>query len=275
MASPALAAGDGNGSREVMTMAEDGTVSTWNGNGTLRWSRCARNANQSCGAPDLPLNASPVVADVNNDGQQDVIAGNEGTLWAFDANSGTVLWQLVLWQPHRQPFALASTPTVVSVNGHARVFEHATIDFDKNLQRNAGDLDAVYSRTSPSALGPSAWPTFRHDTLRGESSVPLPPPLPIEQTPNGKYVIHSYRDLLGRSPSGDELRFGVGIVASRGRRAFEQGLVYSNEWAGHGAGVSYPSFSISSRASCRHSAYTSGSGTAAGSVLIARWRSSM
>lgn len=56
---------------------------------------------------------------------------------------------------------------------------------------------------------------------------------PIGDTQLGHYVTRSYHDLLGRAPSSAELAAGVSEVSTSGRTAFEQGLVYSNEWTAH------------------------------------------
>jgi hypothetical protein len=230
MASPALVDVDGNGSAEIATMAEDGRVTMLNGNGTRRWTACNRDPGWACDRPDYGMNSSPVVADVDNDGAQEVIAVSERTLRVFNAATGAVEWATMLTQTSPS-FANAATPTVASIGGRARILVHGLLDAHPTNTRDNGDADSLWSFSAPNDLGPSAWPMFRQNAQRTGTALQM---LPIEETPNGKYVIHAYRDLIGRDPSAAELRYGVGVIASFGRAAFARNVVYSWQWIAHG-----------------------------------------
>ncbi len=229
MASPALADVDGNGTSEIATMAEDGRVTVLNGNGSVRWSQCNRDPGKPCDRADFGMNSSPVIADVDGDGKQEVIADSEDTLRVFDAATGTVEWSQLLWQPNRPTFANAASPAVASVGGKARVYVHGLVDADGNGARSNGDADSLWSFSSPTDLGPSAWPMFRQGPQRLGTALR---PVPIEQTLNGRYVIHAYHDLLNRAPSATELRNSYNALIIFGRQAMAQSLVFSQEWAG-------------------------------------------
>ena len=229
IASPALADVDGNGTSEIATMAEDGRVTVLNGDGSVRWSQCNRDDEKPCDRVDFGMNGSPVIADVDNDGKQEVIAASESTLRVFDAATGTVEWSRLLWRPDRPIFAIAATPAVASVGGKARVYVHAVVDADGNGQRGNGDADSLWGFSSSTDLGPSAWPLFRQGPSRTGSNFR---PKPLDQTLEGKYIIHAYRDLLGRAPTATELADKYHALVVFGRQGMALSLVYSNEWAG-------------------------------------------
>jgi hypothetical protein len=230
MASPALVDVDGNGASEIATMAEDGRVTVLNGNGSRRWTVCNRNPGQPCDRVDFSMNSSPVVADLDGDGQQEVVALSEHMLRVFDAATGTVEWSEMLWQPDRKPFANAATPAVASIGGKARLFVHGLIDAHADGIRGNGDADSLWSFSAANDLGPSAWPMFRQNAQRTGTALQT---VPIEQTPNGRYVIHAYRDLLFRDPTPAEIRYQVNVISAFGRAAFAHDVAYSWQWIGH------------------------------------------
>jgi hypothetical protein len=150
MASPALVDVDNNGRAEVATMAEDGRVTMLNGNGSVRWTVCNRNPGQPCDRVDFSMNSSPVVADLDADGVQEVVAVSEHMLRVFDSRNGTVEWSAMLWRADRMPFANAATPAIASINGKARIFVHGLID---------AHTDACAATATPTRCGRSAPPT--------------------------------------------------------------------------------------------------------------------
>ncbi len=230
MASPALADVDGDGRAEIATMAEDGRVTLLGGDGAVRWSRCDRDGAKPCDHVDFGMNSSPVIADVDGDGRLEVVADSESTVRVFDAATGAVEAEQLLWQPSRPIFANAATPAIAEVGGRARIYLHGLVDADGNGARSDGDADSLWSFSTQADLGAAPWPAFRQGPERLGTALR---PVPLDQTPSGRYVIHAYQDLLGRPPTSSELVSSCNVLAVFGRRAMAQQLVFSTEWAGH------------------------------------------
>lgn len=82
------------------------------------------------------------------------------------------------------------------------------------------------------------WTTFlaRELNLSSDMAPPTIEPYcspPLLGSPDGQYVAHSYHDLLGRTPTDQEVFAGISVVDKEGRASFEHDLVYSQQWATH------------------------------------------
>ena len=84
MPSPALGDVTGDGVPEVAIASFDGTLRVFRGNGQLLWQR----ALTAFGGPGGPIEASPIVADMNGDGRNDVGVGNNWGFFIMDGATG-------------------------------------------------------------------------------------------------------------------------------------------------------------------------------------------
>src|SRR5438270_6358156 len=80
--SPAIGDIDGDGRPDVAIAADDGKLYALRANGSLIFSRCIAN-DQVNGCP-LPIHASPSIADIDNNGHNEVLVGGEQWMTALD-----------------------------------------------------------------------------------------------------------------------------------------------------------------------------------------------
>jgi hypothetical protein len=84
MPSPALGDVTGDGVPEVAVASFDSVLRVYRGNGQVLWAR-ALTAN---GGPGGPIQASPIIADMNGDGRNDVGVGNNWGFFVMDGATG-------------------------------------------------------------------------------------------------------------------------------------------------------------------------------------------
>ncbi|QCB94998.1 FG-GAP repeat domain-containing protein [Cellulomonas shaoxiangyii] len=161
--SPAVGDIDGDGRPDVAFVAEDGLLYAYSGTGQRLWTRCAGNnpfAPPNTGvatATTCPgLHASPTIADVDNDGRQNVVIGGEQWLRAYDGN-GDLRYS---GETSAGTDPMTAAPTVVQVNGRTWIVE-ATAN---------GNRGKVFAWTTNTALGRADWPTFKHNMTRSGSN---------------------------------------------------------------------------------------------------------
>jgi hypothetical protein len=158
--SPAIADMNNDGFPDIVHLATNGGIYVFNRNGSLvfPWSN-VRYTTHTSGASE----SSPVVADINGDGFNDIICGGEeGQLVAMSGATATMLPGF--------PILLAGevrgTPAVADIDKDGKS-EIMLAGWDKNLY--VWDYDFPFS---PGQTPP--WPQFHHDARRtGFASAPL------------------------------------------------------------------------------------------------------
>jgi hypothetical protein len=83
--------GDDNGRPEVVVPSADGKVYAWRGNGSLLWSVAPNKVGEGGGE----MVTSAVIADMNGDGHQDVVAGNGWGTFILNGRDGSRLFDPV------------------------------------------------------------------------------------------------------------------------------------------------------------------------------------
>jgi hypothetical protein len=160
--SPAVGDINGDGRPDVAFVAEDGLLYAYSGSGQRLWTRCAGNNpyappnNGVATSSTCPgLHASPTIADIDNDGRQNVLVGGEQWLRGYDGN-GELRYS---GETAAGTDPMTAAPTVVSVNGKTWIVEVSSNSIN-------GARGRVFAWTTNTKLGRADWPTFKHDMSR-------------------------------------------------------------------------------------------------------------
>ncbi len=158
--SPALADMNNDGFLDIVHLGTNGGVYVYNRNGSILvpWSN-VRYTTFTSGASE----SSPVVADINGDGFNDIVCGGEeGQLTALSGATATVLPGF----PIQLSGEVRGTPALADVDKDGKT-EIVLAGWDKNVY--VWDYDFTFQ---PSGTPP--WPQFHHDARRtGFASAPL------------------------------------------------------------------------------------------------------
>ena len=156
-ASPALGDIDRDGKPEVVVGSYDGFVYAWNGDGSRAWRVKPDFAHP--GMTNTKSTAHPIIADLDGDGDQDVVAGTAVGLALLDGRKGTNLEADLIWQYRRSvAWSHESAPAVGWLDGGRHLVFTA---FDTPKSKT---LVAAYRL--PEVERPDAWPMFRHSATR-------------------------------------------------------------------------------------------------------------
>jgi len=156
--SPALGDLDNDGGLEVVIGSEDHYVYAWNGDGSLDWKVRPDFNHLGTGR----MHASPIIADINGDGVQDVAVGGEKGLALLDGISGSSLEAGLIWQDKMSLWSHESAPAVGVING------------SRHLVFTAFDTPGLKTRLAafelPNTSAEDAWPMLRRDAMRQGSA---------------------------------------------------------------------------------------------------------
>lgn len=192
---PAIGDIDGDGAKEVVVNSENGYIEAYEANGTRRWATCNANSRTACGT--TASHSGVVIADIDNDGRQEVIATSGVWLRVFDFGSKVLEAELRLSGTYAQLLHPASVPAVSELNGETIIVQSAY--FKSN--GHSGDVvggDYVRSTvfTTDQPLCAEDWPTFKRSPRRDSVQAARPPWHPFAC--GRPFVTQQYRDLLGR-----------------------------------------------------------------------------
>ncbi len=161
--SPAIADMNNDGFPDIVIASTDGRIAVYNRTGALLapWTTSRFSALTA-----TATEASPVVADINGDGLDDVVIGDEnGSLAALSGASGAMLPGF----PIQLEAEASGTPALCDCDNDGKS-EIAVVDYGGTL--HVWDYDFPFSPN-----GPAPWPQFHHDAERtGTSDTP---PLPV------------------------------------------------------------------------------------------------
>jgi peptidase C25-like protein/VCBS repeat protein/flagellar hook capping protein FlgD len=204
--SPALADMNGDGFNDIVVASSNGRVYVFDRNGAQvsPWTASSRFSTLTSDA----TRASPVVADINGDGVNDVVVGDEsGSLAALSGASGAMLPGF--------PIAMAAeasgTAALCDCDGDG-MSEIVTVDFGGTL--HVWDYDFPFS-----PAGPAPWPQFHHDARRtgwseAISVVGVEPELAVAPRTLELAAPHP-------NPAHGELQFALGVPIEESGAALE------------------------------------------------------
>jgi FG-GAP-like repeat len=163
MASPAIGNLFGDPTHlGVAVMDEAGFISAYTSTGYQAWVACGRDGGQHSCAAAGPHGAVSI-ADVNNDGQQDVVGMAEHYMQVFDGATGVAGTGMPEAQAvsDANTSAPASPPTIVSVSNRTWIVQATT---HGNLGPGGQQFLWIWSTGTP--LGAADWPTFHQNMSR-------------------------------------------------------------------------------------------------------------
>ncbi len=233
-ATPSLGNLDSDPQLEIATSANDGRFHVLEHDGTTKWTACGMWPNApsfDCqgGTKRFPGIVAPVsIADVDNDGQQELIGFIHTHLWILDGSNGAV--ERVSTPIADYGYAPKGQPTVVSHNGEALILLQYLHESASTLNgRNVGDDLTIVAMGTGSPLGASDWPMFGKDaanTASGESTWDA-----------GKWMSPwleaVYADLLGRPADQEGISFWSNQLAgSTSKSDLAYQFATTDEWLG-------------------------------------------
>ncbi len=144
MPSPALGDLEGNGHTDVAVSSADGIVRAYRGNGQQLWARQLTFNNTRAGGGAM----SPIIADMNGDGHNDVGVGNVWGYFVLDGRNGAILSELNTFLSYESAGAVG--------NFGPAGWKLVVSGFDTPNYRSRL---AAYSIPAPGVAPP--WPMFR------------------------------------------------------------------------------------------------------------------
>jgi VCBS repeat protein/S-layer family protein len=161
--SPALGDIDNDGRLEVVLGSDDNYVYAWNGDGSRLWRVRPDFAHLGTGR----MGASPIIADLDGDGDQDVAIGGEKGMALLNGASGASLEAGLIWQD-RMSFSWSheAAPAVGILHGKRHI---VFTGFD-----TPGRQTRIASYELPGSNADDAWPMFRRNATRQGSSDSVP-----------------------------------------------------------------------------------------------------
>jgi len=149
MPAPALGDLNGDGIPEVAVGSADGWLRAYHGNGSLMWAKRLTHF-VSPPSPGGPV-SSPIIADMNGDGHNDVGAGNDFGFFVVDGRNGNQIAEVNEWLAHESAGAVGKFGAnwQLIVDGF-------------NTPAHINELES-YSIPAPRATPP--WPMFRREPL--------------------------------------------------------------------------------------------------------------
>jgi hypothetical protein len=182
---------DNDGKPEVVVGTEGGYVDAYNGNGSRAWHTCV--AMTSC-SEDYPTYGSAVIADVDNDGQQEVVAALDKRIEVLNGASGA---------PEDMYLTNTASPSLPAVGTDAD--GNAVIALQRGGTKT-GSTNHLYVFSTGAKLCGADWPQFKKDARRSSfTSLSGPSWLPFDC--GRAFTDQQYQDFLGRAADAAGLNY--------------------------------------------------------------------
>jgi hypothetical protein len=192
---PAVADIDGNGDREVVVNTENGFLTAYEANGAEKWSTCNANGRPD-GCSGQVSHSGVVVADVDNDGVQEVVATSGVWLRVYDGRNKELEDEYVLPNSYDNLHP-SSVPSISELGGKTIIAQSAfyRAGGHSGAERN-GDYVRTAVVTTDQPLCAEDWPAFKRGPRRDSVQAARPPWHPFAC--GRPFVAQQYQDLLGR-----------------------------------------------------------------------------
>ncbi len=236
MGQPAVGDIDSDGRLEVVVGSEGGYVTAFDHNGTRKWAVCNAAATTAC-RDRLPTHGGVVIADVDNDGRQDVISALSQRLRIFEGANGSAKANVAL-SGGNGVLGPSGAAAVGEMNGKVIIAQA----YFSNLNGRQGTPAAGRTQirtdlyTTDLPLCREDWPAFKRGPARTSILRPRPPWHPFAC--GRPFVVQQYRDLLGREPDTAGLTYWTMQLRTSwsGPRVVE-GFMNSPEFGGRAAPI--------------------------------------
>lgn len=191
---PAVGDITGDGRPEVVVGTEGGYVAAYAHTGYRRWAVCNSSAEYpQC--PSAPSHGGAVIADVDDDGSQEVISTLEQRVRVFNGPNGAIEAQFRLTGGNLS-IAPTSIAAVGEINGSTVVAQSYIVrDLGGPVQAGRASIRTDLL-TTDKPLCAEDWPGFKRDAQRRSLRPERPPWHPLRC--GRPFVAQQYRDLLGR-----------------------------------------------------------------------------
>ena len=204
MGSPAIGDLDGDGKLEVSFASDGGWLYSYEANGHRNWRGCNATSVNGCKTGYFTAGGT-VIADVDADGQQEVISTLDKDLRVYDGKTGAVEDTYRLTDTGT--LAPGASPAVAEVNGKTVIAQSTVYRVNGHGGgMAAGDLTRVYLLTTGKGLCRADWPQFHRDAKRsGRYQAEHDAWIPF--TCPASFVRQQYDDFLGRAPDASGTTF--------------------------------------------------------------------
>lgn len=187
----AVADVDGDLAKEAVFSSEGGWVYAYEANGARKWRACNAVTQSRCRStvPNYPTHGTPVVADVDDDGNAEVISAVDKDMRVYNGSNGSMEAEMRL--NGAATLAPASAPTVAEVNGKTLIVQQAV------FSRPGNDELQIHVFTTDRRLCRAEWPAFKRGPSRvGALRVRAVPWVPFSSARS--FLDRQYQDFLGR-----------------------------------------------------------------------------
>ncbi len=228
VASPAIGDVNGDGRLDVTFASDGGWVYAYSRSGQRMWRQCNGTTSNAC-QTGYSTKAGTVIADVDSDGEQEVVSTLDKDIRVFRGSTGTVEASYRI--AHPATFSSGSTPAIAESNGKTIIVQNSVYRSNGHGGNpQAGDVTKTYVLTTGQGLCRNDWPQFHRDAVRtgawrGAHDAWMPFDCPAS------FVHQQYADFLNRIPDAQGTaywtsRLHKGVTGSSVIRSF----IGSNEF---------------------------------------------
>ena len=194
---PAVGDVDGDGRLEVAAASEGGYVTVVEHNGVRKWATCNAAATTQCpGSPIQSTHGGVAIADVDGDGQQEVISALSQRLRVYRGTDRAIEADFLL--SGNGTIGPTSVAAVSEIDGKAIIAQSYFYRVDGSYTRPArpGDVVRTDVLTTDQRLCAEDWPGYKRNATRDALLPTRPPWNPFRC--GRPFVDQQYRDFLGR-----------------------------------------------------------------------------